>query len=426
MQQRQHRDVEVLMLYPLDLVATDERFGSWMTQYGYANYVPQTQLLERGQVVAGAIEMAGRRFTTLVALFEPFPKARLLEMMRQLTDSGGRVIWSGPPPVLTWEGTDARTPWQDIFGVDTTPQPNEGIRAPGKRVCFEGPLAPIEPQPILTDFLVDRIYPVTVRTGTVPVARVLEQTVGTHRIGDQGGNATFLGYRPRDDQSRSLGYETRNWLEVLHALGAYPASGHFAGVNDNPQVVSRTTEFLACSCPNGAVAIARHFRLLQENWPGGAIFQLQVHGTCIVRIPRGNLPQHLEMVAEGSTPGSRGPVVPAHWEGNMLVIHITGQQSGRQPWGSPCLNRKYALAGSHWEAIGQKKRPVMVLPTPPLREGQGERCMSPKSPLNLPKSRRTSRLRRFCRCSPQPICDWLKTLFRATATFHRSRSLVPQ
>src|SRR5690606_19687903 len=28
-QDMEHRDVEVLMLYPLDLVAADERFGSW-------------------------------------------------------------------------------------------------------------------------------------------------------------------------------------------------------------------------------------------------------------------------------------------------------------------------------------------------------------------------------------------------------------
>lgn len=26
-----HRDVDVLVLYPMNLVATEERFGSWMT-----------------------------------------------------------------------------------------------------------------------------------------------------------------------------------------------------------------------------------------------------------------------------------------------------------------------------------------------------------------------------------------------------------
>ena len=31
-----HRDTEVLILYPMNLVAVEPRFGSWMTQYGYA------------------------------------------------------------------------------------------------------------------------------------------------------------------------------------------------------------------------------------------------------------------------------------------------------------------------------------------------------------------------------------------------------
>jgi len=34
-----HRAVAVLLLYPMNLVATEERFGSWMVQYGYANYI---------------------------------------------------------------------------------------------------------------------------------------------------------------------------------------------------------------------------------------------------------------------------------------------------------------------------------------------------------------------------------------------------
>ena len=43
----QHRDTDVLMLYPLSLVACEERFGSWMVQYGYANYVTSKRLLEK-------------------------------------------------------------------------------------------------------------------------------------------------------------------------------------------------------------------------------------------------------------------------------------------------------------------------------------------------------------------------------------------
>jgi hypothetical protein len=95
-----------------------------------------------------------------------------------------------------------------------------------------------------------------------PVARVKHWTVGTHRALPGGGTASFLGYRRRDDQSRSLGYETHNWFEVLDALGAYAGAG-------NMERISRTTDYLATRFPNGAVAIAPHLRLLEESWEGG-------------------------------------------------------------------------------------------------------------------------------------------------------------
>jgi len=419
----QHRDVDVLMLYPIDLVAADERFGSWMTQYGYANVITQDKLLERGTVAGGAVELAGRRFTTLVATFEPFPSAKLLEMMRDLAESGGRAIWSGPPPVLTAGGETALDGWQDLFGVDYTPGQNEGLVAPGRQVTFEGALADVAPQVILTDFLVDHIYPVTPRAGTDPVARVKEWTVGTQRSLPGGGSATFLGYRPRDDQSRSLGYETRNWFEVLDAVGAHPPTGRFEGTNDSTEHVSRTTDYLACRFPNGAVSITRHLRELEEDWPGGfardheadqayleghpppseelhlrdfranghtvtydgsqavtfraaedgqliafaghgcreitidgrqtvfadrpmplvvwapvaeerrvdggAVAQIRVHGAGTVRLPSAVVPEGLELIAEGATPGSRSETVPVRREADAIVFEAEGPASGR-------------------------------------------------------------------------------------------------
>lgn len=268
-QDLQHRDVDVLSLYPLDLVSVEERFGSWMTQYGYWNMVTADKLLERGKVSGGAIEMAGRRFTTLVAVFEPFPSKRLLDMMKELAESGGRVIWSGPPPVLTREGKPALQEWQEIFGVEYKPTQNEGFLAPGRQVEFDGVLGKVAPQTILTDFLVDRIYRVIPKDGTSAVARVKGQVVGTCRTSNRGGTATFLGYRPRDDQSASLGYETRNWFEVLNALGAYPSTGKFPGANDNTEYISRTTGCLTCRFPNGTVAITNHFRSVEEDWDSG-------------------------------------------------------------------------------------------------------------------------------------------------------------
>jgi hypothetical protein len=268
-QDAQHRDVDVLMLYPLDLVAVDERFGSWMTQYGYANYVTRSKLIERGQVRSGAIELAGRRFTTLVALFEPFPSSKLLEMMQQLTAEGGKVVWSGPPPLVTWEGTDAFAAWQRLFGVDHRFDFDEGLLAPGRTIQFHGLFEGVGPQTVLTDFLVDRIYNVTPHDGTQTVATAQDHVVAAVRTTEGGGTATFLGYRPRDDQSKSLGYETRNWFEILLKLRAYPGTGRFSGINDNTEYVSRTSPYLTCRFPNGSIAIAPHFRHVEEGWPGG-------------------------------------------------------------------------------------------------------------------------------------------------------------
>jgi hypothetical protein len=261
-QNMEHRDVNVLMLYPIDLVAVEERFGSWMTQYGYANLITAAKLLERGKVLDGVIELAGRRYTTLAATFEPFPSAKLLAFAREFASRGGRLVWAGPPPVLTSEGAPALPAWQELFGVDYQPAAAEGLIAPGMQVSFTDTLARVQPQVILTDFLPDHVYPVKPRAGTAEVARVKLWTVGTHRALAGGGTATFLGYRPRDDQSRSLGYETRNWFEVLDALGAYPGAG-------NTERVSRATGYLATRFPNGAVAVAPHLTQMEESWEGG-------------------------------------------------------------------------------------------------------------------------------------------------------------
>lgn len=124
-------------------------------------------------------------------------------------------------------------------------------------MIFEGALKGIVPQVILTDFLVDRVYPVRPAAGTDVLARVKDTVAGTRR-----GTAVYLGFRPRDDQSRSLGYDERHLFEILERLGAYPGA-------DNPERLSRTGDYLVCRFPNGALAIAPHVRELEEAWQGG-------------------------------------------------------------------------------------------------------------------------------------------------------------
>ncbi len=267
-QDMEHRDVEVLMLYPLDLVAANDRFGSWMTQYGYANLVTQEKLLEMGRVENGAVVLGGRRFTTLATLFEPFPDTALLNMMQQLAEQGGRVIWTGPPPVIDRTGQSALASWQTLTGTGHTPTQDDGLILPGRNVAFTGSLAGVPEMTVLTDLLVDRVYPITPGADTETVAQVGKHVVGTHRkLG--AGSVTVLGFRPRDDQSKSLGYDARYWFEILNALGAYSGTEVFPGVNDNTEYLSRTSDYLCCRFPNGAVSVAPHLRELEEAWPGG-------------------------------------------------------------------------------------------------------------------------------------------------------------
>jgi len=423
-----HRDVDVLMLYPIDLVAVEERFGSWMNQYAYCNYITQQKLLQLGTVKDGAIEMAGRRFTTLVATFEPFPSEKFLEMMQQFVEQGGRVVWSGPVPLLTAEGTDALAKWSEIFGVGYRPIQTEGIPQPGRMVQFEGALQQVQPQIILTHFLVDHVYPVADPKETEIVAKVGKHVVGTRRNLSGGGSATFLGFRPLDNQSCSLGYDTRTWFDVLNALGAYPPSGKFEGINDNTEYLSRTGEHIVCRFPNGTISVANHLKRLEEDWdggfarnndrdaeylaknplppdnltlknfmvnghevdfdgvqflafrlgedgnllgfagqgmkqvtidgkttvfsenplgllmfapvpeqrriPGGAIFEILVHGTGTVRIPFTS-DQPMKVFAQGSTLGSKGNEVVVEQNTGFLVLNITGEESGRTLWVVP-------------------------------------------------------------------------------------------
>jgi hypothetical protein len=285
------RDAEVLFLYPQDLVAVDERFGSWVVLYGYANYATAEKVVEQGRVTAeGRLQLKDARYRAVVALYEPFPSAALLALLADFAERGGTVIWSGPPPLEA----EMRARLEALGGAcyARTIDPL-GLALPSRRVAFSGALAGVPEQVVLTDFVVDRIHPLemgeggsatrpiysdagreavptsgdpaylaevvaTVRTGG-PEGRVV---VGKRRVTAGGGQVVLLGFRPSDDQAASTGVETRTWYEVLRALGAYPG-------DDHPVVTSRTTELLACTFPNGAVALAPHYRAHAESWPGG-------------------------------------------------------------------------------------------------------------------------------------------------------------
>lgn len=261
-----HRDVDVLILYPMNLVATEERFGSWMAQYGYANFITAEKLVELGKINAnGKLQIKEKEYTTLVTLFEPLPQVGVLNLMNDLRSKGGKIFWFGPPPILDGDGNSCLEKWETLFGVDYTSEKVQGQLAVGKRIDFADQLKNVPSQYILTDFLVDRIYPVEAKEGTSKLAYCDNSLL----TGTGNNNAYYFGFRPRDDQSASLGYETRTLFEILDGLGAYSATGKFPNVNDNTEHISRTSEYLTTRFPNGTTAIVRHYRNHKETWAGG-------------------------------------------------------------------------------------------------------------------------------------------------------------
>jgi hypothetical protein len=191
------------------------------------------------------------------------------------------VIWSSIPPLA-----GDRDRWMaDLFGarVEQAADPL-GLAVPARTITFEGALDKVAPMTVLTDLVVDRVFAVQpladaegistecvarVRTGAPGGARC----VGTRKVYPSGGQAVYLGFRPRDDQSASTGTEINTWFELLYCLDAYPSAGSACG--DNPTVVSRTSPYLASTFANGTTAVCAHYCRHAESWPGGFFRDLE-------------------------------------------------------------------------------------------------------------------------------------------------------
>jgi len=253
----------------MNLVAAEPRFGSWMTQYAYANYITSDKLLEMGKITEdGRIHIAGKSYSTLVALYEPLPAAGLLDFMQKFATSGGKLLWFGAPAMIDEKAENCSAQWSNLFKTNYSYSIYQGEIAAGKIISFKNQLKKVPSQTILTDFLVDRIYPVTPMTGAETVAEADGKIIGVSSKSGKG-SVCYLGFRPRDDQSASLGYETRTLFEILNAVGAYPATGKFADANDNTEYVSRNSDYFTTRFPNGTTIVVRHYRTHRENWSGG-------------------------------------------------------------------------------------------------------------------------------------------------------------
>lgn len=252
---------DVLILYPTELNYAEERFGSWMVQYGYCDYITEEKLLQHATPTDdGYLHVNGKKYRAVVALFEPFADEVTLAMLVKFACAGGKVIWAGPAALRSEDGKDLTGVFSEAFGIKNVTSLGEGLKMADKLVSFEGALKGIEPMEIRTDLLPDYVYPIEVSDAEAaafidgkPVGAVVRRGLGV---------MCYLGFRPRDDQSVSTGKDVSTLFDVLCALGAYG--------EDSLEKRSRpeSSRYLMNVFENGAIAVANHYRTFQEDWYG--------------------------------------------------------------------------------------------------------------------------------------------------------------
>ncbi len=244
---------EILTVCPMDLNSVEERFGSWMVQYGYTDYITEEKLIEFAKKPDGKrLTVRNRKYNALVVTYSPLMSKAALTLIHDYVKHGGTVIWCASPAVLKDNGEQEL--FREIFGLDTITVLGE--QAKGGFVRFPG-LENVSDMEILTDFRPDFVYPVSVR-GAKEIAFVENKCLGAIREYEGGGKAVYLGFRPRDDQSASTGKDVDTLFRILCALGLYDKKG--------PEACSRPKEskYIFNRFPNGTVSLANHSRYLRE------------------------------------------------------------------------------------------------------------------------------------------------------------------
>ena len=254
------RAIDVLYVYPKDLTAVEERFGSWMVQYGYCNYCPADRIVNLGLIEKGKLKLGIGTYSTIVVGFEPFYNEKFLELLEKFVRGGGNLVWNATPSA----DEKGRIPnrWLKLFGLKSAEGLIEGGAA--HEVHFSGILSGIPKMKIPTDMLPDRVYRVTVGSGEA-IANANNFVIGSTRKYGLG-RATYIGCRLRDDQSGESGDAPSTLFDVLKALGAYGGANSL----DNTETISRKTEYFATHFNNGAYSICRHYKTMRELWPSGS------------------------------------------------------------------------------------------------------------------------------------------------------------
>lgn len=260
------RDIDVLYIYPKDLTMIEEKFGSWMVQYGYCNYCPADRVADLGKVENGKLKLGLCNYSTIVVGFEPIYNEDFLNIIEEFAKCGGNVIWNSTP-TADKNGVIPAS-WLELFEIDTATVVTDGVSA--KSISFSGMLSSIANMNVNTSYLPDRTYKIEISGASSPVAYADGTLIGCTR--EYGcGRVTYIGCRLRDDQSGESGDAPSTLFDVLKALGAYGGKD----CNDNPETISRKSEYFASRFPNGTYSLCRHYRTMKELWPEGIFMRHQ-------------------------------------------------------------------------------------------------------------------------------------------------------
>jgi hypothetical protein len=253
------RITDVLAVYPLDLFYSEERFGSWMVQYGYCNYITEQKLLEHARVEGdGTIRVKNRTYRALVFLYQSFLSRKTVTLLQRFVQTGGRLLWMAVPPVGLWDGTGSLEDWYKLFGVRPRGEAARALSAEGKTVHFSAELKTAD-MIIPTAMLPDFVYQFEA-DGAGEIAWLDGKPVGFEKRDPRGGRALYLAFRARDDQSQSMGGDISTLFDILCYMGAYSeGSGEARSRPASARLV--TMRF-----PNGTVSITPHYRTFYERW----------------------------------------------------------------------------------------------------------------------------------------------------------------
>ncbi len=253
------RLTDVLAIYPMDLLYAEERFGSWMVQYGYCNYITENKLKELGSVTQkGFLKVKENEYRTLVVFFSPFIQKETMTLIEEFVKNGGKVLWMAIPPVMELPTEEQPEKWYSLFGIRAVENAYEAGSAAGKEIVFAQKTG-ISDMPILTDMLPDAIYPVVCEDAE-ELAFLDGKAVASIKKYENGGCTVYAGFRVRDDQSQSTGKDISTLFDLLVYMEGYDPEG--AEIKSRP----KDSRYIYNRFQNGAVSVANHYRTFYEHW----------------------------------------------------------------------------------------------------------------------------------------------------------------